>query len=92
VLGISTDDKKTQADFARSLGVEFPMIGDPDKAISKAFGVLWPILGKDRRVTFVIDKVGLIRAVYNHELSIGRHLDDAIEMLGELHKSDAKKS
>ena len=86
MLGVSVDDKKTQADFARSLGVAFPMIGDRDKQLSKKFGVLWPLIGKDRRVTFLIDKAGVIRGVFNHELAVGRHLDDALDLLKELQK------
>ena len=86
MLGVSVDDSKTQAEFARSLGVAFPMIGDRDKQLSKKFGVLWPLLGKDRRVTFLIDKEGVIRGVFNHELQIGRHLDDALDLLAQLAK------
>ena len=84
VLGVSVDDGKTQNDFACSLGVSFPMIGDHGKQLSKQFGVLWPLLGVPRRVTFLIDKEGVIRGVFNHELQIGRHLDDALALLKTL--------
>ncbi len=81
---MSTDDPKTQCDFAKSLGVTFPMVGDPKRAIGKAYGVLWPLLGVDRRITFVIDHEGVIRGVFSHELLIDKHLDDAMDLLKKL--------
>src|SRR5882672_6693026 len=55
VVGISTDDPITQCKFAESVHANFPLIGDADKSISKAYGVLWPLLGVTRRITFVVD-------------------------------------
>ncbi|MRG93940.1 redoxin domain-containing protein [Polyangium spumosum] len=84
VVGVSTDKHETQCDFAKSLSVEFPMIGDADKRIAKAYGVLWPIIGLDRRITFVIDEQGIVRGVFNYELLPHKHVDDAIALLREL--------
>jgi thioredoxin-dependent peroxiredoxin len=86
VIGISTDAHQTQCDFAKSLDVSFPMIGDSDRAISKAYGVSWPLLGVDRRVTFVIDAEGVVRGVFNHELQIGKHLEETRALLSKLHR------
>lgn len=81
---MSTDKHGTQCDFAKSLNVEFPMIGDSDKRIAKAYGVLWPIIGLDRRVTFVIDDKGIVRGVFNYELLPHKHVDDAITLMRDL--------
>ncbi len=86
VVGISTDDQDTQCNFAESLRAPFPMIGDADKAISKAYGVLWPIVGRPRRVTFVILPDRIVAARFEHELQIARHRDDVLACVDQLHR------
>jgi peroxiredoxin len=83
IVGISTDDIKTQCRFAESLRAPFPMIGDHDQSISAAYGVLWPIVGLTRRVTFVIGPDRLILAVFRHEINIQQHRDDVLRFINE---------
>ena len=86
VFGVSTDEHERQCEFATSIKAASPMIGDADSRISKSFGILWPILGLARRVTFVIDREGVIRGVFHHELQVGKHVDGALELLRRLPK------
>ena len=81
MVGVSTDDHEQQCRFAESTGAGFPMIGDADHRISGAFGVLWPILKLDRRITFFIDQGGVVRGVFRHELDPKKHVSDAVSML-----------
>jgi peroxiredoxin Q/BCP len=81
VIGVSIDDLDTQCRFAGAQQVTFPMVGDRDRSISRAYGVLWPIVPVDKRVTFVIDEAGLVAAVFRHELQVLRHLDDVFHFL-----------
>jgi peroxiredoxin len=84
VIGVSADDHKTQCDFAASLNANFPMIGDSTGKITKAYGVLWPLIGLPRRITFVIDREGIVRGVLDFELQIGKHLDETLALLRKL--------
>jgi peroxiredoxin len=84
VIGVSVDDFETQCEFAESTRATFPMVGDGDKEISRQFGVVRPWLKLDRRVTFVIDKQGIVRGVFQHEFQISRHLDDVLHLLERL--------
>jgi peroxiredoxin len=84
VVGVSVDDYETQCDFAASTKATFPMVGDGDKEISRQFGVLRPWLRLDRRVTFVLDRDGVVRGVFEHEFQISRHLDDVLHLLERL--------
>jgi thioredoxin-dependent peroxiredoxin len=77
------DDHKTQCDFAAQ-HASFPMIGDSKKVVVKQFGVLWPVIGKARRVTFVIDAEGVIKGAFSHEIRIEQHIADVLEMLKKL--------
>jgi peroxiredoxin len=83
VVGISTDDESTQCKFAESVRANFPLIGDADKSISKAYGVLWPLLGVTRRVTFVVDPQRRVEAIFRHEIQIARHRDDVLSYVHE---------
>lgn len=81
IVGVSTDDPATQCDFARSLKAPFPMIGDKDSAISRAYDVLWPLLGVAKRVTYVISAEQRIEAVFHHELDMKGHRDDVLRFV-----------
>jgi peroxiredoxin Q/BCP len=63
VLGVSMDKLETQAKFAETLKAPFPLLADVDGAVSKAYGV-WNEGGYASRVTFVIDRDGKVRAVF----------------------------
>jgi peroxiredoxin Q/BCP len=62
VLAISVDDRKTVREFASALGASYSLLSDETREVSKAYGVLDPG-GVDRRVTFVVDRQGVIRKI-----------------------------
>jgi peroxiredoxin len=78
IVGISTDDSETQCRFAESLHAPFPMIGDADKRISTAYGVLMPLIRLPRRATFIVNPQRTIEAVFEHNVQIARHRDDVL--------------
>jgi peroxiredoxin len=63
VIGISVDDPATVRDFAKALGVSYPLLSDEKREVSKAYGVLDPSGRVARRTTFVVDKEGVIRKI-----------------------------
>lgn len=81
VVGVSTDTHAKQCEFADSLRVSFPMVGDADGRITRAYGVQWPVFNRARRVTFVVGPTQHIEAVFWHEVQVNRHLDDVVAYL-----------
>lgn len=69
--------------FAESLKLNFPLIPDPQRKVSAAFGVLrlWGLLPITKRVTFVVDGSGAVRNVIASEFNIDAHVDGAIAAL-----------
>ena len=63
VLGISTDNLSDQNKFIDKESLNFPLLADADKKVTKQFGVLSD-RGFAKRVTFVIDKKGIVRKIY----------------------------
>lgn len=59
VLGISTDSKEELRRFVREQNLNFPLLSDEKKIVSGKYGVLRED-GRDRRITFVVDKSGVI--------------------------------
>ena len=81
LIGVSVDSVKTQCEFASKEDITFTLIGDESRAISQPFGVLWPMLNVDRRVTYIIDERGAVEHVIHHEVKVYRHLDDVLQYL-----------
>lgn len=78
VLGVSSDALDVQCEFGRRQALEFPLLADPERRISRAYGVLWPMFGRARRVTFVIDEGGRIELICWHEFQVSKHLDEVL--------------
>jgi thioredoxin-dependent peroxiredoxin len=83
VLGCSIDSAEKHQAFAQKYNLPFPLLIDPDNKIAKAYGADngIPILGLDRRVTYVIDGDGVIVKVYPN-VDPATHAHDIIEALG----------
>ena len=63
VLGISTDDAKSHAEFANKYRLPFKLLPDPGGAIAQSYGV--PVrMGFTKRVTFIVDRHGNIAKVF----------------------------
>ncbi|MBV8056628.1 MAG: peroxiredoxin [Deltaproteobacteria bacterium] len=83
VFGCSVDRVDTHRAFAKKYGLPFPLLLDPDKKIAKAYGADngIPILGLDKRVTYVIGEDGRIAAVYP-QVDPATHANQIIHDLG----------
>jgi peroxiredoxin Q/BCP len=78
VIGVSVDDDASHARFASQYGVKFPLVADPNKVLAKhyqATSLLRDLMGASRRVTYVIDKQGVIAAVFDSQLRASQHVD-----------------
>ena len=73
VLGISVDSKHSSAAFAEHLHLDFPLLSDFNKEITRAYGVLREG-GFAERALFVIDKTGqdCVFARQRHRRSAGQ--------------------
>jgi thioredoxin-dependent peroxiredoxin len=81
VVGVSPDPLETQCEFGRSQRVQFPILADPERQICKAYDVVWSLLPRVRRVTFVIGEAGRVELVLHHEFQISKHLDGVLQHL-----------
>jgi peroxiredoxin Q/BCP len=92
VIGASTDTPETQREFAESLAVPYPMVGDVDRRLTSSFDVLWPLIRVSRRVTYVIDHAGMIRGVFPFELKEEKHIEETLRLLDTLERERKQSS
>jgi thioredoxin-dependent peroxiredoxin len=83
VIGISTDTLAEQQQFTDKEHLNFPLLADPEKKVTKAFGALSD-RGFASRYTFVIDKTGTVRKVYtNVNSNIQGHPAEVVKYVKE---------
>ena len=81
LLGISTDKLDAQEKFVKKEKLTFPLLADPEKTTTKAYGALG-VAGFASRYTFVIDKTGTLRKVYT-KVSAAKHPDEVLDYVKE---------
>ncbi len=87
VIGVSVDDDATHERFRKEHGVQFSLVADTEKALSKRYeasNMFSKLTGKSARVTYVIDKAGNIAGVFQAEISAKRHLHGVRDLLARL--------
>ena len=80
-MGISADPVDRQKEFDDKNTLGFPLLSDPDREVSKAFGVkrMGPLPSK--RATFVIDKDRRLVRSIRSETNMLTHADEALQAL-----------
>ncbi len=63
IFGISVDSVYANREFAKQIGVTFPLLSDFKRTVVKDYGIFWEDQGFGNRATFVIDKDGIIRHI-----------------------------
>jgi peroxiredoxin Q/BCP len=84
VVGVSSDSPASHRSFAEKHRLPFPIISDGDRRLRKLFGVPSPLGFLPGRVTFVIDKAGVIRLVFSALLVSDDHVKKALAAATEL--------
>ena len=79
VIGISGDAQETNDRFRTSLNLPFPLVGDPEGSILRAYRVRWPLIGLAQRVTYVIGQDRRILLGFHNELNMAAHAAKACE-------------
>lgn len=80
VIGVSGDSTSSHQEFAQRHQLSFPLISDTGGTLRKAFGVS-SILGLiPGRVTFVIDREGIIRLIYSALFASDEHVRQALRI------------
>ena len=63
VFGLSVDSVPANREFAKQIGVTFPLLSDFKRTVVKDYGIFNEEFGFGNRATFLIDKEGIIRHI-----------------------------
>lgn len=86
VLGISSDSIESHKQFSLEYSLPFKLLSDENGTVRKLYGVPNTLGILPGRVTYVIDKKGIIRHIFSSQLNYRRHVAEAIEALRMLEK------
>ncbi len=81
VIGVSSDRDEVHRDFAQKHKLSFPLISDPDESLRRAFGVPKTFGLLPGRVTYVIDKQGIIRHIFSAQFASDEHVRQALSAI-----------
>jgi thioredoxin-dependent peroxiredoxin len=88
VIGISSDSVESHMSFAVKHELSFTLLSDEAGNIRRLYGVPKTFGLFPGRVTYVIDKEGVVRHVFASQLSVERHVQEALAAL----RSDVSKA
>jgi len=84
VIGVSSDSVAKHQAFANGHALPFLLVADTDGTWRKAFGVPKTLGIFPGRVTYVIDRAGVIRHIFNAQFAAGRHVEEALQIVKQL--------
>jgi peroxiredoxin Q/BCP len=87
VIGVSADSDESHRRFAARNALPFHLLSDADGSLRARYGVpktLGLIAG---RVTYLIDKAGLVRHIFSSQFLSAKHVDEALRVLKEIRGS-----
>jgi peroxiredoxin Q/BCP len=84
VIGVSSDSEASHQKFADKFKLPFRLVADGGGSVRKRYGVPATLGLLPGRVTFVIDRDGVVRHVFNSQLQATKHVDEALTVLRRL--------
>jgi thioredoxin-dependent peroxiredoxin len=88
IIGISSDSIESHRSFAAKHDLSFALLSDERGNIRRLYGVPKTFGLFPGRVTYVIDKERVVRHVFASQLSVERHVQEALTVL----RSDVSKA
>src|SRR5438132_6403855 len=85
VIGVSSDSVESHRQFAARHQLPFILLSDVDGVIRKRYGVP-TAFGLPGRVTYIIDRHGIVRHIFFSQFTSKRHVEEAIETLQKIHE------
>jgi len=85
IWGVSVDAPNSHRDWAEELGgIDYPLLSDADKSISRSYQVLHPVDGVALRATFLVDPDGIIQYSTACNMNVGRSVEETLRVLRAL--------
>ena len=80
-IGISSQSAESHKEFARHHKLPYILLSDTDNRVRKLYGVSTSLGIVPGRVTYVIDKEGIIKHIFSSQLHPAKHAREALRAL-----------
>lgn len=87
VIGVSTDSTESHGKFAAHHRLPFVLLSDDRKEARRAYGIKATLGLIPGRTTFVIDRNGIVRLVFNSQFQAREHVERALALVKELERA-----
>lgn len=84
VIGISSDSGSSHRQFAERFRLPFLLLSDQDGSVRARYGIAKTLGLLPGRVTFLIDRQGIVRFVYSSQFRPAHHVAQVLDALTEL--------
>jgi peroxiredoxin Q/BCP len=84
VIGVSSNTEASHQQFASKHRLPFILLSDPHGAVRKRYGVRAALGVIPGRVTYVIDKQGVVRHIFINQFQATQHIPEALKTLETL--------
>jgi len=81
VIGISADSPQSHQQFAQKYNLPFTLLSDSDNRVRKLFGVPSTLFVLPGRVTYIIDKAGIVRHIFDSMLDFKAHVTESLNTI-----------
>ncbi len=92
VIGVSADTVESHKSFAEHYNLPFTLLSDTDDRVRNLYGATSSLGIIPGRVTFVIDKKGVVRHVFSSQLQPEKHVQEARQILVKLNEEEKEQA
>jgi peroxiredoxin Q/BCP len=87
VVGVSSDSVDSHKGFASRNNLPFTLLSDKDGKVRKFYGASSRFGLLPGRVTYIIDRNGIVRHIFSSQLNPKKHIDEALETLERIQEA-----
>jgi len=88
VIGVSGQSVESHKSFASHHGLPFILLSDEGNKVREIYGVPSSMGIIPGRVTYIIDKKGMVRHIFNSQTQAQKHVEEAKKTLLEIEKEE----
>ena len=81
VIGVSSDTEESHNKFTIKLRLPFQLLSDEGGRVRKLYGVPSSLGMIPGRVTYVIDKEGIVRYIFNSQVNAEKHMEESLKIV-----------
>jgi len=81
VIGVSSDSVESHRGFSTKCALPFILLSDAEGKVRKLYSVPSTFGLLPGRVTYIIDRKGIVRHVFSSQMNPKKHVDEAVEVL-----------